>query len=252
MRGIVIGAGRGRRLMPLTDDVPKCYAEIGGRRILDWALEALRSAGLSDIVFIGGYRIDRVRADYPSLRFRHNAAWEQNNILASLFHAEPEMGDGFVSSYADILYTGAAVQRLVQSRADIALLVDTDWRERYRPRTEHPETDGEKVRLSGGLVVEVNRAIPPDQAPAEFTGVAKFSPAGARLLIEHYHRARTAVDGRPFGKAATFTKAYLIDLLQHMLEAGVPMEAVETHGGYYEIDTTQDYALARRGWPARP
>ncbi|MEK7839003.1 MAG: NTP transferase domain-containing protein, partial [candidate division NC10 bacterium] len=82
MRGIVIGAGRGRRLMPLTDDVPKCYAEIGGRRILDWALEALRSAGLSDIVFIGGYRIDRVRADYPSLRFRHNAAWEQTNILA--------------------------------------------------------------------------------------------------------------------------------------------------------------------------
>ncbi len=252
MKGILIGAGRGRRLMPLTEDVPKCYAEIGGRRILDWSLEALRSAGLSDIVFIGGYLIDRVRADYPELRFRENAAWADNNILASLFHAEAEMAQGFVSSYTDILYTPEAVQRLVASPADIALLVDTDWRRRYAPRTEHPETDGEKVRLAAGRVIEVNRAIPPAEAPAEFTGVARFTPAGARLLAEHYHRARQAFDGRPFRGAASFARAYLIDLLQHMLEAGVTMAAVETHGGYFEIDTTQDHALASRGWPARP
>jgi len=42
VKAIIIGAGRGRRLMPLTEEVPKCYAEIGGRRILDWALAAFR------------------------------------------------------------------------------------------------------------------------------------------------------------------------------------------------------------------
>lgn len=248
MRGIIIGAGRGRRLMPLTDDVPKCYAEIGGRRILDWCVEALEAAGVRDIVFVGGYRIERVRADYPGFRYCHNAAWEQNNILASLFHAEGEMDGGFVSSYADILYTPSAVQRLVASPADIALLVDTDWRPRYRPRTKHPETDGEKVRLAGGRVTEINRAIPPDEAPAEFTGVAKFSPAGARTLIEHYRRARARSEGKPFRAATVFAKAYMIDLLQQMLEDGVSMDAVETRGGYFEIDTTQDYGLAQRGW----
>jgi len=41
IRAIIIGAGRGRRLMPLTDDTPKCYAEVGGRRIIDWTLDAL-------------------------------------------------------------------------------------------------------------------------------------------------------------------------------------------------------------------
>lgn len=248
MKAIIIGAGRGRRLMPLTEDGPKCYALIGGRRILDWALDALRAAGLHEVVFIGGYRMERIQADYPELRFCHNARWEQNNILASLFHAEAAMSDGFVSSYADILYTPAAVERLVASPAHIALLVDTDWRARYRPRTEHPESDGEKVRLRDRQVVEVSRGIAPDEAPAEFTGVAKFSPAGARCLIEHYHRARRAHEGRPFGRGATFAQAYLIDLLQHMLEAGVEMHAVETQGGYFEIDTTQDYELAQRGW----
>lgn len=234
--------------MPLTADAPKCYAPIAGRRILDWVLEALRGAGLCDVVFIGGYQIERVRADYPELRFCENAAWEQSNILASLFCAEAEMHEGFVSSYADILYTPAAVQRLVASPADIALLVDTDWRDRYRPRTEHPESDGEKVRLRDGWVTEVSRGIPPDEAPAEFTGVAKFSPTGARLLIEHYHRARRAPDGRPFGDGGAFATAYLIDLLQYMLKAGVAMHAVETHDGYFEIDTNQDWELAERGW----
>ncbi|HVR69527.1 MAG TPA: NTP transferase domain-containing protein [Vicinamibacteria bacterium] len=249
MKAIVIGAGRGRRLMPLTEEVPKCYAPVAGRRILDWSLAALRAGGCHDVVFIGGYLIEKIRADYPALRFCHNAGWPDNNILVSLFQAEAEMASGFVSSYADILYTGEAVGQLVAAPGDVALLVDTDWRERYRPRTEHPETDGEKVRLRDGRVTEVSRTIPPAEAPAEFTGVARFSPAGARALVEHYHRARRAHDGRPYRRGQPFARAYLIDLLQDMLEAGVEMRAVTTHGAYFEIDTTQDWELAGRGWP---
>ena len=155
--------------MPLTEDVPKCYAEIRGRRILDWSVAALRSAGLDDIVFVGGYRLERVRADYPAFRFCENTAWESNNILASLFCAEHEMGDGFISSYADILYTPAAVQRLVASAGDIALLVDTDWRRRYAPRTEHPDLLPAELTMSGTR--RTRRVIllaPPGAPPGSF------------------------------------------------------------------------------------
>jgi len=251
VKAIVIGAGRGRRLMPLTEDVPKCYAPIAGRRILDWTLEALSGGGCEDVVFVGGYLIDRIRADYPHMRFCENAGWPDNNILVSLFQAEAEMATGFVSTYADILYTGEAVARLVAAPGDIALLVDTDWRPRYAPRSEHPETDGEKVRLRDGRVTEVSRTIPPGEAPAEFTGVARFTPAGARLLVEHYHRARRAHDGGAYRRGQPFARAYMIDLLQDMLAAGVAMHAVETHGRYFEVDTTQDWELANKGWPPR-
>ena len=100
MRPIIIGAGRGRRLNALTERQPKCYAEVGGKRILDWLLEALQDAGLESPVFVGGYQIDLIREDYPHLQFCHNEAWPNNNILASLFYAEDHMHDGFVCSYA--------------------------------------------------------------------------------------------------------------------------------------------------------
>jgi choline kinase len=250
LKGILIAAGRGRRLMPLTEDVPKCYATIGGRRILDWCVDALGHAGCDDIVFVGGYRMGRVQADYPRFRFVHNVEWERNNILLSLFAAEREMAGGFVASYADILYTPEATARLVRHPGDIVLLVDTEWRARYRPRTQHPESDGEKVRLYRDRVTEIGRRIPAPEAPAEFTGVAKFTAAGARVLAEHFHRARVRFDGRPFRGAAVFARAYLVDLLQAMLEAGVALHAVETPGGYFEVDTTEDHGLASRDWTA--
>ena len=58
MRVILIAAGRGRRLMPTTADAPKCYAEVAGRRLLDWALAAFDANGLGDVCFIGGYQIE--------------------------------------------------------------------------------------------------------------------------------------------------------------------------------------------------
>ena len=125
MRAIIIGAGRGSRLKSMTDTQPKCYATVGGRRILDWALEAFDRAGLREKTFIGGYQIDLIRRDYPQLRFRHNADWQNNNILLSLFHAEEDMNQGFVCSYADILFRDSIVRNALNHPNDIVVYVDT-------------------------------------------------------------------------------------------------------------------------------
>jgi choline kinase len=252
MQAIIIGAGRGQRLMPTTADTPKCFAEVGGRRILDWALAALRANGIDRIAFIGGYQIDKVRAAYPELTFRHNADWPNNNILASLFHAEDLMAGPFLCSYSDVLFTPEVVRRALADRADMALVVDTEWVHRYADRTEHPPDDAEKVLVEGGHVTRVARDIPTERAHGEFIGVAKFTAAGAARLREHYHRCRAEFAGRPFREARTFEKAYLIQLFQQMIEAGETFAHVDTPGGYIEIDTQQDFDYARRHWPPPP
>jgi choline kinase len=248
MKAIIIGAGRGRRLMPTTADTPKCFAEIGGRRILDWTVEAFAKNGIDDICFIGGYQIEKVRQAYPQFTFRHNRDWEHNNILASLMHAEDQMDGPFICCYSDILFTPEVISRLLASAADLSLVIDTAWRDRYTHRTEHPEDDAEKVTIRDGRITRIHRTIDPAEAAGEYTGIAKFTTAGAALLKAHYHRCRQQFAGQPFREAATFEKAYLILLFQEMIEAGVPFAAVETPGGYLEIDTQQDFDLARRFW----
>ena len=248
VRAIIIGAGRGQRLMPTTADAPKCFAEVQGKRILDWVLEALAANGIDDVCFVGGYQIATVSAAYPSLTLRHNSEWQSNNILTSLMYAEDQMDGPFICSYADILYTPRVVAKLLASEADISLVVDTDWLSRYRLRTEHPPDDAEKVTARNGRITRVHRGIEPTQAHGEYIGVAKFSDAGAAALRQHYHRARERYAGRPFREAAVFEKAYLIQLFQEMIEAGEHLAHVDTAGEYMEIDTQQDFELAQTHW----
>jgi choline kinase len=248
MRAIIIGAGRGRRLMPTTADAPKCYAEVQGKRLLDWALEAFSGAGVSEICFIGGYQIEKVRRDYPQFTFRHNWDWENNNILGSLMHAEDLMDDGFVCCYSDTLFTENLVERAIAHPGDTVLSVDTRWLDRYQHRTQHPPDDAEKVLATNGCVTRVHRGIATAAAYGEFTGLAKFTPEGAKALREHFHAARKAWAGKPFREAVSFEKAYLIHLLQQMIEDGVRMGHADVPGEYMEVDTQEDFELARKFW----
>ena len=250
MRPIVIGAGRGSRLGPETDDIPKALVPVMGRPMLDWILEALSVAGFapSDVVFICGYREDVVRARYPQFTYVVNRDWERNNILASLLCAREHLSGGFVSTYADIVYRGSTVKKLVESPHDKVLACDTDWRRRYVDRSLHPETDGEKMRAEGLRVVELSRRIVSESASGEFIGVAKATADGAREIVEAFDAARARWAGKTWREGRTFERAYLIDLVAEMIERGSPFHKVDTHGGYMEIDTGEDLACAEKWW----
>ena len=71
---------------------------------------------------------------------------------------------------------------------------------------------------------------------------------GALALKQHYHRRKGLYAGRPYREAAVFEKAYLIHLLQDMIESGVKMAHADTTGNYIEIDTQQDFELAQNSW----
>lgn len=251
MQVIVIAAGRGSRLMPTTADVPKCYAEVQGKRMLDWALEAFQQNGLNKICFIGGYLIDRVRRDYPQFEFRENVDWQNNNIMASLMYARDLMDQPFLCCYSDILFSSNVIQHLLKSPADGALGVDTDWLTRYEARSQHPSDDAEKVTVGDGLVTRVHRSIPESAAYGEFIGIAKFSARGAEQLKEHYDLRLSEYANKPWREAKVFEKAYLIHLLQDMIETGAEFAHVDTHGGYIEVDTQEDFDYARKYWNDR-
>jgi choline kinase len=258
MRPIVIGAGRGSRLGVETDEIPKALVPVMGRPMLEWILDALGAAGFArrDIVFICGYRADVMKARYPEFTYVENRDWERNNILASLLCARDFLADGFVSTYADIVYRGSTVKKLIASPHDKVLVCDTDWRRRYVDRSLHPESDGEKMVAEGTRVVELSRRIAAERATGEFIGVTKVSPEGAKEIAAAFDEARAAAAaaatalhaGKTWREGRTFERAYLIDLFQEMIEQGSEFHRVDTHGGYMEIDTREDLACAEKWW----
>lgn len=254
MRAIIIGAGRGSRLEHLTDEVPKTMVEVVGRPMLEHILDALAFAGFSRdrIVFISGYRAEAVEARYPDLTYVRNEGWESNNILLSLLCARGLMDDGFVSTYADIVYTPEIARDVAASGHDITLGCDTAWRRRYVSRSQHPETDAEKLVADGSRVTVLSRKLPSEEASGEFIGVMKVGKAAVPRFLKHFDAAAAKYAGGPFREGRTFEKAYLIDFLQHLLEAGEPMHRADTAGGYMEIDTLEDRGLAETWWRSRP
>lgn len=251
MKAILIGAGRGRRLMPLTQECPKGLVPFHGKRILDWILEALSPLGVDEVVYVGGWQVDAVRSAYPSFTYVVNDRWAETNILWSLLAAREHMREGFVCSYVDIVYRPEPIRALAASPHPATLVVDTRWRDRYRERTQHPETDGEKVLAQGERVTAVGRWIDPAAATGEFIGVARFTRQGAQGLLDEWDRISSERADGPLGRSASREKAYLVDLFDEMLARGQTMHRVDTHGDYFEIDTTEDYELATRDWRHR-
>ena len=91
MNCLIVAAGMGRRLSPYTDDRPKCLVEINGRSILQRQVDAYRAAGIDDIVIVRGYMREKI--DVPGARYFENVDFRSNNILLSLFFAEPAMAE---------------------------------------------------------------------------------------------------------------------------------------------------------------
>jgi choline kinase/ubiquinone/menaquinone biosynthesis C-methylase UbiE len=246
MKAIIIGAGRGIRLMPETESMPKCMMDgIGGKCLLDWILDSLAHAGIDDVVFIGGYHMEKVVQAYPHLRFYHNTEWADNNVLESLMYAAPEMDTAFVASYSDIVYRRSVVQRLMDSDAEVALVVDRDWHRHCIGRTPYAESQAEKVVVEDGRVVEIGKHVPADRACGEFIGLAKFSREAACLMRDRYYQIHDDYLNRPFHKAPNIRAAYLTDMVQELVRLGVQIAPVDIWADWAELDTPQDLAWVK-------
>jgi choline kinase len=244
VRAIIVAAGMGRRLAPFTDDRPKCLVEVNGRSILERQVDAYRAAGVDDIVIVRGYMREKIQV--PGARYFENDEFSKNNILVSLFYAEPAMDDGFLFSYSDIVFRPEVVKRVIDTEGDYALVIDRRWHEAYVGRQHHPVEQGEVARVDEDRVKLVGKkTMPPEQATGEFIGLARFSKRGVERMKARYHERKNSLSGKPYGRAPRFEVAYLTDLLNDLIESGEIMRPAFIDGGWREIDTVEDLERAK-------
>jgi choline kinase/DNA-binding XRE family transcriptional regulator len=244
VKAIIIAAGIGSRMQHLTDDLPKCMLKFRGKTLLKRQIETLSSCGVTDISVVKGYKKEKI--NYPGLKYYINDNYENNNILTSLFYAEEEMDDEVIISYSDILYEKEVVERLLESRKDISIVVDIEWREYYHNRKDHPIEEAENVIFDAeNKVVEIGKILTKKHdVHGEFIGMMKLTKRGTDIFKRNFHRVKELFWGKPYIRASTFESAYLTDILQDLVLLGVDVHCVIIKRGWSEIDTVEDYENA--------
>jgi L-glutamine-phosphate cytidylyltransferase len=244
VKSIIIAAGLGSRLNKYTESLPKCMLKFGKNTLLEMQLNIYRELGITDISVVRGYKKEKI--NYEELNYYENTDFKNNNILNSLFYADEKISGNVIVSYSDILFDSYVVKRLLESHADISIVVDIDWRGYYVDRQDHPIDEAEKVIFdANNKVIKIGKVITSkNDVYGEFIGMMKLSPRGSDIIKLHFNRAKKIFWDKPFQRSKTFQKAYITDLIQDMVDLGVNVHCVIIEKGWKEIDTVEDYEKA--------
>ncbi len=253
---VIIAAGSGKTLLPLTEHRPVCLLDIKGRTILERQMETLGKCGVHDVAVVRGYKKETLTL--PGIRYYDNDRYEETGELHSLFAARNTLKGRVLFLYSDILFDQAVLEKLLRSEADIAISVDRAWidqRDRLLPLarpidlvvTSHPPQLSHRFIPSEDedTVLRIGQRIPPDEATGEFIGMALFSERGARVLRETYEQLLAEGRRGRFHETDSLDRAAITDMLQELADRGETVSCVNVYKGWREIKTFEDY---QRAW----
>jgi len=239
MKAIILAAGEGSRLRPLTNDRPKALVPFQGRPLIEYALDSLRCLGIDEIIIVGGYRASMLEG--YGTRLRVNDRWAVTNMVETFFSAESEFTDDLIVSYGDILYTPEVARALVESSAAISVTIDTEWRTLWEARMENPLLDAETLELNvdGTIRSLGKRPQHYGQIQGQYMGLLKYSKNALPAVRRFYHQ----LDRHGVYEGQPFEKMYMTTFLQLLIDRLMPVKAVPVRGGWLEIDQPSDLQL---------
>ncbi len=250
MKALILAAGFGSRLMPLTKSVPKCMVEYCGKRIIDYEVESLRDAGVGEIGVVGGYLFE-VLKNYVESKFNinkiyKNAEFDSTNMVATMLCAREYLesciraGEDLIISYADIVYSAKIVESLAASVEPLSIVVDKEWRSLWDKRFANPLEDAETLKIKDGKVIELGKKPQSySEIEAQYIGLFKFSSEFLSEVLGFYD----SLDRAALYDGKDFKNMYMTSFLQGLIDKFNNAAAIAINGGWCEIDFKSDLGI---------
>ncbi len=117
MKTIIVDSGRGIRRLDPSKSYPFSLEQLKpGRRTLDWNLEALRYHNIEQVVFVGGYHLEKMIAGYPGLKFYYHEKWKSEEIVAALKLVLHEFSEPCIICSGDTIFRQQAVDYILKGK----------------------------------------------------------------------------------------------------------------------------------------
>ena len=232
---VILAAGIGSRLSPLTDNCPKSLLSVGGSVILERMIRNCLSCGMSQFVLVLGHRADEIK-EFVNKTFRGvrvtyviNDRYRETNTGYSLMLASAAIGTSeFIKFDADVVFDLKILRQLIDSdRADV-LCID-----------QNIALEDEEVKVIADdqmQVLEVGKSVDPKSALGESIGIEKISVMTGKLLFaELFEMMASRKHLQDYYEAA----------YARLVIKGTVFYALDITGlDWTEIDTAQDFATA--------
>lgn len=189
MRVIILAAGQGKRLLPLTAEVPKAMLDIGGMPLIERQIEAFAQCGIRDFAVVTGYATALVEQALAaisrrlgvSVRTVFNPFYGVADNLASCWLARGEMTSDFIQVNGDNVFRRDLVERLLSAPPQ-AVSVAINRKEEF-------DADDMKVMLDGERLTEIGKTLPADTVDAEAIGFYVFRDGGPAAYVRQLEEA---------------------------------------------------------------
>lgn len=243
MKAVVLSAGQGKRLLPLTAESPKCLLPVrGDEPILGWQLAALARAGIERAVVVIGFGAERVEAwmaanPVPGLACETliNPFYRSSDNLISCWLARGAMSDDFLLLNGDTIFEDAVLTRVLDSPpAPITLAID---------HKQSYDDDDMKVSLdSGGRLLAIDKWLARPVVGGESIGLLSFRGSGPKLFTTALEQA--------VRRPEAMRQWYLS--VVHEIAQATAVETASVRGLWWrEIDSASDLYGARREFTER-
>ena len=235
MHAIILAAGRGSRLLPLTTDLPKCLLPIGNTTVLGMQLDTLAAQGVETATVITGFNTHMVedeinaRRGGPQIDTLFNPFFQVADNLASCWMARNFMNQDFLLINGDTLFSPELLRTVLDAPVKgIAVTID---------QKGYYDGDDMKVTLDGPQLTAIGKTLSLTETDGESIGMLRFMNAGPGVFRNELEQLMRTPDG---------TKSWFLSAIHGLAQSGQHIDTINIKGeDWSELDTPEDYEICR-------